>query len=393
MCEWRSKLNPNYRCRVSPLKNSKYCIFHEPDVEKKDVKIFKSELYKQINEVGPENERNPRNDFRGYVFPPGIAVRCCYEGEGYVIIPREIDGDLVFAEAIVEGEVCLERINVKGVTTFRMAEFKQGFSLRGATMKGKVYFNRALFHGMADFREAIFKDETYFNGAEFKLQAAFENCTFEKKLDLTLCQARAVQTGEQKPTILWTPCSLRLLPQRGGVKIQHYASAPLFWRFAREIFQSHGSRDRADAAHYFDRLTRMSPWQVPRKGCWVLKRLWVMVSRWLWDCLFLRWPTAYGASLPRLLTTWMILTLGFASVYYLLTSHGYQLFDHESPGEKWPFSFGRAFYFSIITFTTLGYGDIRPAPGLGSALTALEAILGGIMMALTVLVIGRKFMR
>ena len=89
----------------------------------------------------------------------------------------------------------------------------------------------------------------------------------------------------------------------------------------------------------------------------------------------------------------MILTLGFASVYYLLTSHGYQLFDHESPGEKWPFSFGRAFYFSIITFTTLGYGDIRPAPGLGSALTALEAILGGIMMALTVLVIGRKFMR
>jgi len=58
-----------------------------------------------------------------------------------------------------------------------------------------------------------------------------------------------------------------------------------------------------------------------------------------------------------------------------------------------PFTLGRTFYFSVVTFTTLGYGDIRPAPGLGSALTATEAVLGGIMMALTVLVIGRKFMR
>jgi len=393
MCEWRSKFNPNYRCRVKPLKNSRYCIFHEPDLEKKDVESFKRELYNQINEIGPENGRNPRYDFRGYVFPPGIAVCCCYVGEGCVTIPRKIDGDLIFAEAVVEGEVCLERINVKGVATFRMAEFKQVFSLEGATIEGKAHFNRALFHGMGDFRKATFKDAVEFNGAEFKLQAAFEGCTFEKKVNLALCQARAVQTGKDKPTILWTPCFLRLLPQRSGVKIHHYDSACLFWQFARETFQSHGSGDRADAAHYFERLTRMSPWRIPREGYWVLKRLWVIASRWLWDCLFLRWPTAYGASLPRLLTTWIVLTLGFASVYYLLMMHGYPLFDPDSPGKKWPFSFGRALYFSIITFTTLGYGDIRPAPGFGSALTALEAVLGGITMALTVLVIGRKFMR
>jgi len=71
-----------------------------------------------------------------------------------------------------------------------------------------------------------------------------------------------------------------------------------------------------------------------------------------------------------------------------------RIFDHlSSAGLAWPLSFGRALYFSIITFTTLGYGDIKPTPGWGSALTAAEAILGGIMMALTVLVIGRKFMR
>jgi len=56
-------------------------------------------------------------------------------------------------------------------------------------------------------------------------------------------------------------------------------------------------------------------------------------------------------------------------------------------------SFWGALYFSVITFTTLGYGDIRPTAGLPSGLAAAEAVLGGIMMALTVLVIGRKFMR
>ena len=39
------------------------------------------------------------------------------------------------------------------------------------------------------------------------------------------------------------------------------------------------------------------------------------------------------------------------------------------------FDFGDSFYFSTITFTTLGYGDFSPTGWL-KALTSLEAFLG-----------------
>jgi hypothetical protein len=49
-------------------------------------------------------------------------------------------------------------------------------------------------------------------------------------------------------------------------------------------------------------------------------------------------------------------------------------------------------YFSVVTFTTLGYGDIAPV-GAVKAVAALEAFTGAFMMALFVLVFARKMIR
>lgn len=77
MCEWKKgKVDwPRisvYRCKVLPEPGSRYCIFHEAD--KKDLEKFNKKCYEQIHEVGPEDERNPRYDFTGYVFPEGLTV-------------------------------------------------------------------------------------------------------------------------------------------------------------------------------------------------------------------------------------------------------------------------------------------------------------------------------
>ncbi len=37
-------------------------------------------------------------------------------------------------------------------------------------------------------------------------------------------------------------------------------------------------------------------------------------------------------------------------------------------------------YFSFVTLTTLGFGDLSPAPGLPQALTVSEALLGNIFL-------------
>ena len=53
-------------------------------------------------------------------------------------------------------------------------------------------------------------------------------------------------------------------------------------------------------------------------------------------------------------------------------------------------NFPDSLYFSLITFTTLGYGDFRPLEGLGRILAGSEAFLGAIMMALFVYTFARK---
>jgi len=44
---------------------------------------------------------------------------------------------------------------------------------------------------------------------------------------------------------------------------------------------------------------------------------------------------------------------------------------------------GRCLYFSVITWTTLGYGDFRPTPA-ARPLAAIEAITGYLFMALSI---------
>lgn len=65
----------------------------------------------------------------------------------------------------------------------------------------------------------------------------------------------------------------------------------------------------------------------------------------------------------------------YAVAYTVLPEASMQLNNHESG----LFSF---FYFSVITITTLGYGDITPIGKLGQLLTASEALSGIILIGL-----------
>ncbi|NJN82937.1 MAG: two pore domain potassium channel family protein [Caldilineaceae bacterium] len=51
-----------------------------------------------------------------------------------------------------------------------------------------------------------------------------------------------------------------------------------------------------------------------------------------------------------------------------------------------------ALYFSVVTFTTLGYGDIQPH-GFARFLVSVEALLGIFLISLFVFVFCRKMIR
>ncbi|MBU7025490.1 MAG: two pore domain potassium channel family protein [Theionarchaea archaeon] len=54
---------------------------------------------------------------------------------------------------------------------------------------------------------------------------------------------------------------------------------------------------------------------------------------------------------------------------------------------------GSTLYFSFVTFTTLGLGDIEPINFFGRTLICCEAVIGAFLIALFVVVFARKMMR
>ena len=58
-----------------------------------------------------------------------------------------------------------------------------------------------------------------------------------------------------------------------------------------------------------------------------------------------------------------------------------------------PVGYWESFYFSIITFTTLGYGDILPRDAVGQILVIIEVMVGYFMLGALVAIIIRKITR
>ena len=95
--------------------------------------------------------------------------------------------------------------------------------------------------------------------------------------------------------------------------------------------------------------------------------------------LYLLWYvlTDCGRSLYRVLFMSFLVTMTFSLIYFKLGAEHFNIAYLD-------WNLFTLFYFSVITFTTLGFGDIAPASNLASALVMLEVIFG--YMALGVLI-------
>jgi ion channel len=76
------------------------------------------------------------------------------------------------------------------------------------------------------------------------------------------------------------------------------------------------------------------------------------------------------------LCTYVLLGLLFAFAYLALDL----VRDAPFFAQPGPHEASEYLYFSFVTITTLGFGDLSPAVGLPQALTALEALLGSIFL-------------
>lgn len=110
------------------------------------------------------------------------------------------------------------------------------------------------------------------------------------------------------------------------------------------------------------------------------------LGRWIFNHV-MNITSGFGERPIRVLAWWIIVIVGFALFYF----NGKGLMvggDNISHTE----TFLDYLYFSIVTFTTLGFGDIAPKPDF-RIFASIEAIIGAILTAMFIYVFSRKMGR
>lgn len=161
------------------------------------------------------------------------------------------------------------------------------------------------------------------------------------------------------------------------------------WQEAEEIYLSLLNNNKAagrheEASEIFYRLMVVKRKLMPRGS----------VHRW--GSKFMDLICGYGERPGRVILAGMALIFVSALFFFAFGvrtgADSTVVFDASASAEANGRSFMTCLYFSIITMTTTGYGDVTPTDAT-RLFAASEAFAGAFLMAVFVLVFGRKMMR
>lgn len=254
-----------------------------------------------------------------------------------------------------------KRADFRGVTFeegvgFVYSIFERNVDFTGATFKGQAYFNWASFKAVTIFDKAIF-DSAYFISSIFESEVWFQHVSFKN---------RASFEGSV----------FRGLVQFQESTFRYKEDGEIPYREAKLSHRNAGKYDLAGEYYYLEKRAIRN-----RK-----KLFWRAL-----ECLFLDLTCGYGERPVRVIGWALTIIFGLATFYKAI--------GHITPAtglfsNSHSLTFWDCLYFSVVTFTTLGFGDWRPDPSHWVRYIVMtEAFVGAFLMALFVLTFGRKWMR
>lgn len=159
------------------------------------------------------------------------------------------------------------------------------------------------------------------------------------------------------------------------------------YRQLRQLYQANALPELAKESYYREKDAR-------RRLAWDRDNYWEAIK---WELS--RWVMRYGGSPYRILFV-SLLVIVVAALLFPLTGGIQEIQDGqtitytiENPKNAPTWWIGRVFfkslYFSVVTFATLGYGDIQPIGTWARTLAGVETIIGTLLSALLVFVLAR----
>jgi hypothetical protein len=320
---------------------------------------------------------------------PIVFDKCLFE-ENVVFSGPWAEPDKVAIE--FKNDVIFNSSVFKAQARFRNAAFCGTAGFDGCTFGGVVTFKNACFNGDAKFRTVVFSGYCLLGGAEFKSSARFANTHFAKGGNFSGVKF----LGETDFGGVYS--SSRSVPVYDSIVFarRRHGDDESFWRFAKQSAMEAGYYHLAGECFYNERCAGL--WQKLRGPGYdalpAVKKLGRLLLgvRLLPELIFGRLLFGYGERPIRVLVT-SALIIVFCAV--LFTAEGALISrDVLNPDPSLAQALLQGLYFSTITFTTLGYGDLYPSPqGFCRQLAMAEAVAGGCLMALFVVCLAKRYSR
>ncbi len=365
-CQFKDEYNLSYKCPEFALEDSEkgYCIFHEPQ-EDKDIKKFNEGIQRKFDKKD--------YGFIGYWFPVSFPFSPQYTFEGWANF---------------------EKVTFKEKANFKKAAFKEWANFTGATFQEEPHFIGATFEKWADFIGATFKEEADFVGATFKEEADFGGATFKERADFigATFEKRADFRGATfKKWVDFRGATFKKSIFLDKIEIKDPTYADILFRKAKILWHNEGNYVEEGECHYQE----MDYIRKQKNGFF----------RYFLDNIFHRCLHGYGEKPHRVIIGAAAIVIVCAFLFMNFGIGETRLAENDLPTYSIPrillyylslsdlANIGRYFYFSAVTFTTLGYGDLRPVHPVSHVISSIEAFVGMFMMALFVLTYGRKWRR
>ena len=269
---------------------------------------------------------------------------------------------------IVESKIEIHDSVFEDDVDFSNTQFRKDIDFRGTSFLGKIDFLGANFAGKADFTGANFAGKPDFIYANFAGNATFNSTEFNKVsfTGATFTTVSLYESEFNQMNVEWSSLKDALI-----------FNGPVYIKLIKK-FRDREQFEDADAAYY--QYRRLS--QANKK--WSFSKLMDVVAGV--SC-------GYGVKPGYPLIWGFILIMLFTLVYW--RGKGIKRLK-ENDGDnnrvsRWA-AFYNAFYFSVVTFTTVGYGDWYPEDRY-RIVVMIEGVLGWLLLALFIVTLANVMIR
>jgi len=378
--------------------------------------------------------------FRGVRFKQkaDFSLACFMQGVDFTAarFEREVHFDRARFRQVANFYV----VHFEKVADFSDCRFRQFANFRDARFKQRVTFVKARFKQDADFGDACFKQEADFVGACFRQKADFTTADFEQVAffrEVTFGEAVFDRTSLKKDTSFVKATFKRVANFRraefgkpgyfGDVKICEntvgrglwkYILYPLFWWLWPVIWfftigKVYLRETSVTDVYRINTNTVMDTSTNPRLKRYIDDEQWVESwrknpkGRWWRESVFRLWElTSHCGRSIGLWAFWSFFLAFLFTIAYtpapdwmgekwcnFWQEHGAEFEQMTEAYKGSPVTFWSCLYFSIVSFTTLGFGDIATANWQARFLVTLEVILGYVMLGGLISIFANKFAR